>query len=528
MDKTTTASTEATARTRVKEDAKTAARRRIDAERWKSCIPSKSGSGLGQSFSTRWMHCPIQGGAKIRVIVTLDSFGANFGPIHILGPLANKPSLSSWAQLLRRLTTYLCQNFAQGNNINTTMEDESHRWGDLEWLCLYHHACKVSDIVRTGYYPSAPVLLVVLGMAKPNEEVEVEVRSLMNRMRCPIGQRIIDESDGGQLAGSVRSGVTVVLTDLLYTVVRGSTMDRLSEGLKNLMGYSQTVFVYINDFKGLPPVQFADAVQKCIDLIRVHRDGDNVTVRVWLSFACVMSHDVRRRDVGPTDLADEFIVAGIACLDSVAARPIFVMLNADVRFNSGKLSQTGQLAQRVHEKLKVQGLITSTETGPWRSLWLTGGDHVTYIRRGENKDLVFAAADKILFKQKMLLLCSMDGKEVDAFNLLADMRALYIAINSNILAEVAKPPFIIQSPILTQDPATLVLEFEQKRKEADEARKVRAEKAAFVAPEIIDLQPQEQFCYGPFWRLCDYRNTKMFCIKCRTDEVARMTNTECQ
>ena len=100
--------------------------------------------------------------------------------------------------------------------------------------------------------------------------------------------------------------------------------------------------------------------------------------------------------------------------------------------------------------------------------------------------------------------------------------------HSTILAEVAKPPTIISSSDLTQDPATLGLEFEEKRKEVDEARRVRKEKADFVAAEIIGVQPQEQFFYGPFWRLCDYNNKQMFCVKRRTDPKARETNTESQ
>ena len=130
-------------------------------------------------------------------------------------------------------------------------------------------------------------------------------------------------------------------------------MDRLPEGLQNSMGYSQTFFVFINDCHGNPQEQFVAAIAKCMELVRIHHDGDNVTVHVWLSFGFLMTADRRRMDVGPVDDADGYIVEGITQLDGVATRPIFVMLNTGVRFNQGKLSQTGQIGTEGPQEAQV-------------------------------------------------------------------------------------------------------------------------------------------------------------------------------
>lgn len=161
-------------------------------------------------------------------------------------------------------------------------------------------------------------------------------------------------------------------------------------------------------------------------------------------------------------------------------------------------------------------------------MWLTGGDHFTLIKRGDSKDMIFAVLDKVLFKQKILLLCSMKREAIDDLNMMAENESQGLGISANILSEIALPPIILQDTTHTQEPAELLKEFERKKKEAEEARTHRKEKADFVDSQVVNVQPDEQFFYGPFWRLCDYSNDKIFCVKCRTDERARATNTENQ
>lgn len=87
---------------------------------------------------------PDHTGAGTRVIVTVNMDKTMYVPVQLMGPLANKSSLSIWAQYLRRMTTYLCVNFLPGN-FGNALANDSHQWGDYEWLRLYN-VTKHSDL----------------------------------------------------------------------------------------------------------------------------------------------------------------------------------------------------------------------------------------------------------------------------------------------------------------------------------------------------------------------------------------------
>ena len=114
-------------------------------------------------------------------------------------------------------------------------------------------------------------------------------------------------------------------------------------------------------------------------------------------------------------------------IDAVTSRPIFIHLCEDAKFHGVPHSFTDTSNE-------VYDVLTSSSVNNdnfWRLLFAHGGCH--YSQRTSNSDRkgVFAVMEKFLFRQKALMMCSLNPTDVKALNGIAANRSLGVEVPLN-------------------------------------------------------------------------------------------------
>ena len=262
-----------------------------------------------------------------------------------------------------------------------------------------------------------------------------------------IGGTIVDKpmvrKEKDELAGKFRFGKTILITDLNYKCQsnsRGTT--NIQYGLDE-MGYAVTV-IDINSFKSVTRAQkFLDAVEHLIKGVMPDIAAEeNVTIHFWISFAFLIT-DTHPYHVWVERNYAERLAEAIRRVDKLATRPIFVSLCKDPRFH-GIRSGIQDVAMDSADILRSFGIMVTTDDGMWRLMYGHAGNHYMNNQNRPERLGVFATMEKFLFRQRVLLMCSLN---VEAAKGLIDMvkeSSMKVGINLELMEDVLKEPLSIR------------------------------------------------------------------------------------
>ena len=146
---------------------------------------------------------------------------------YMQGPAGLGPSVTGWGQYLRRVSAYGCMIFGVCNPRVVT-DDSSTKISEVDWLRCYSHLVRTFMIARNGCYPSTASMLMLLGRNNPQAAhmsglAEVK-KGISNALACEIEDKPHNARDSDALAGKMRSGTTILITDLLYRLKTSSGM----------------------------------------------------------------------------------------------------------------------------------------------------------------------------------------------------------------------------------------------------------------------------------------------------------------
>ena len=152
---------------------------------------------------------------------------------------------------------------------------------------------------------------------------------------CPFGCSIVENSYEvkfrDQLAGDIRGGVTILITDLPYRIKTSSGSHDLGIGLDQL-GWEVNVFKILECTETDPEKKLEITINNVIKFLKSNLNVGNITVHLWLSCSFVFSEKPPHTVL----LSNRFVENAtdmITALDRAASRPILVALCPDSMFN---------------------------------------------------------------------------------------------------------------------------------------------------------------------------------------------------
>ena len=242
-----------------------------------------------------------------------------------------------------------------------------------------------------------------------------------------------------ELAGKFRFGKTILITDLNYKCQsnsRGTT--NIQYGLDE-MGYVVTL-IDINSFKSVTRAQkFLDAVEHLNKVVLPDiATEENVTIHFWVSFAFLIT-DTHPYHVWVEGNYAERFAEAIRSVDKLATRPIFVSLCKDPRFH-GIRSGIQDVAMDSADALRSFGIMVTTDDGMWRLMYGHAGNHYMNNQNKPERLGVFATMEKFLFRQRVLLMCSLNVEAAKGLNDMVKESSLRVGINLEMMENVLKEP----------------------------------------------------------------------------------------
>ena len=343
----------------------------------------------------------------------------------IQGPAAmaasNKGS-APWAQYLRRVTAYACMVFGVCNPAVVT-DESAAAIPEKDWLRCYSHIVRKYMLTRTGCYLSTAGMLMMLGY----HDVDVSNQSDLGRVKKaitnPLACKIIDSPtsprDNDQLAGDFRAGVTILITDLMFRVGTQSGTHGIQMGL-NDMGWDNVEVFKIHEAQAERPLeQFLETLEKVKNYLENETvDDGQITVHLWLSLQFLHSPKPPHLVMIESTFKDQF-VKGITDLDQVTSRPVMVAINNDSWFN-GMDSVTSRFAVELVEKMRLQGILVTSDSRMWRSMYSQFGKQYPILnttRKGSlGKTAIWSVIEKNLFRQRVFLRCATNRENVSILN----------------------------------------------------------------------------------------------------------------
>ena len=206
-----------------------------------------------------------------------------------------------------------------------------------------------------------------------------------------------------------------MITDLVYKCSSNARgMTNIQYGLDE-MGYAITV-IDINSFKSVTRAQkFLDAVDHLKrNVMPDIAAEENVTIHFWISFACLIT-DHHPYHVWVEGNFAERLAEAIRSVDKMATRPIFVSLCKDSRFH-GIPSGIQDGATDSADILRSFGIMVTTDDGMWRLMCGHAGNHYMNNHNMPDQLGVFATIEKFLFRQRVLLMCSLNVEAAKGLN----------------------------------------------------------------------------------------------------------------
>ena len=343
----------------------------------------------------------------------------------VQGPAAQAASTlgsAPWAQYLRRVTAYACMIFGVCNP-GVVTEDTASTISEKDWLRCYSHIVRKYMLTRTGCYLSTAGMLMMLGHHDVNVANQSDLGRIKKMITNPLACRIIEAPSGPRdhdmLAGDFRAGTTILITDLMFRVGTQSGTHGIQMGLAD-MGWESVEVFKIHDSEAERPLQqFLDTLDKVKQYLSTDTVDDGlITVHLWLSLQFLHAQKPPHCVMLENDFKNQF-VKGVLDLDQVTSRPLMAAINYDSMFN-GMDSVTSRIAEELIEKMRLQGILVTSDQRMWRSMYSQFGKQYSILsttKKGTlGKTAIWSVIEKNLFRQRVFLMCATNREHVSVLN----------------------------------------------------------------------------------------------------------------
>ena len=445
----------------------------------------------------------------------------------IQGPAAmaaSKTGSAPWTQYLRRVTAYACMVFGICNPAVVTDEDAASI-PEKEWLRCYSHIVRKYLLTRTGCYLSTAGMLVMLGhhdigVSNLSDFGRIK-KAITNHLACKIIDSPTTPKDNDQLAGDFRAGNTILITDLMFKVGTQSGAHGIQMGLSD-MGWDNVMVFKIHEATADRPLEkFLETLGKVKDYLKNDLEDDGqITVHLWLSLQFLHSPNPPHPVMIESTFRDDF-VKGITDLDQVTSRPVMVAINNDSWFN-GMDSVTSRLAVELVDKMRMQGILVTSDTRMWRSMYSQFGKQYPVLQTTKKgslgKTAIWSIIEKNLFRQRVFLRCATNREHVSIMNERA-FKPEDSGIDVNFLEDATGPTevFKIASGEMTPgDYSTDDSTIFQKGTATNRFTKDRRFKTKWVEPVVMTHELEPVFSDRCMWFWIDKENEDILCPTCRT------------
>ena len=205
----------------------------------------------------------------------------------------------------------------------------------------------------------------------------------------------------------------------MYRVGTQSGAHGIQMGLSDMGWESVEVFRIHDAIAENPLGKFMETLGKVKDYLENEIvDDGQVTVHLWLSLQFLHSPKPPHLVMIENTFKDEF-VKGIIDLDQITSRPVMVAINNNSWFN-GMDSMTSRLAVELVEKLRLQGILVTSDPRMWRSMYSQFGKQYSILyttKKGSlGKTAIWSVIEKNLFRQRVFLRCATNREHVSTMN----------------------------------------------------------------------------------------------------------------
>eukprot|EP00435_Cladocopium_sp_Y103_P033938 s1517_g8.t1 len=183
-------------------------------------------------------------------------------------------------------------------------------------------------------------------------------KDIRNVLGCEIVPDPNRPKTKDSLSGRFRYGTTILITDLQFTVATASGSHNFVMGLQD-MGWDNVVVFKIQDIEARTGVEkFMNTVTAAKEYILANPQIVNLTIHVWLSMSFVMNPNPPHVLLAEANF-HILVRASIQELEELCARPVFVAICPDSRFNKVE-GRTDEMAKRLTAELRDWGILVST------------------------------------------------------------------------------------------------------------------------------------------------------------------------
>ena len=186
------------------------------------------------------------------------------------------------------------------------------------------------------------------------------------------------------------------------------------------MGWESVEVFKIHDSEFERPLQqFLDTLEKVKQHLKTETIEDGqVAVHLWLSLQFLHDQKPPHYVMLENDFKSQF-VKGVIDLDQVTSRPLMVSINNDSMFN-GMDSVTSRLAVELIERMRLQGVLVTSDQRMWRPMYSQFGKQYPILnttRKGSlGKTAIWSVIEKNLFRQRVFLICATNREHVSVLN----------------------------------------------------------------------------------------------------------------
>eukprot|EP00435_Cladocopium_sp_Y103_P047933 s1604_g14.t1 len=257
---------------------------------------------------------------------------------------------------------------------------------------------------------------MLLTLSGKLEKATASVQQKIKQLRNTLGQAVVDApwtSTWDRLGADVRATNTVLVTDLTYYTQsnQGNEHD-IEAGVQNIGVKEVKVFQMDYDQRNNPEALYTLFASATSYLLGLKDDHKSVTVHVWLSFNTF----IRGQDRHFEDMEGyvERVANHIEVLQEYSPTPIFVNLLNHANFLGSKAA-IAPVMNELATRLRSVGILQSSNEKFWRGMYACGGGP-HFWKKGEKKEIIWAYMEKMLFRQKMMLLCGLDDSIMNCIN----------------------------------------------------------------------------------------------------------------
>ena len=134
--------------------------------------------------------------------------------------MAANSAVNVWSQYLRRIAAYGCMVFGVCSP-RVVYEEDAAKIPEDDWLKLYSHINRTYGLAKkTGSYLTTASLLVMMGRNNQTIMENSGMSMVKTEVVCTFGCNIVDNPFEAkfrdQMAGEIREGITILVTDLPY------------------------------------------------------------------------------------------------------------------------------------------------------------------------------------------------------------------------------------------------------------------------------------------------------------------------